>query len=281
MTDSKTATERLRELLDELGVEWSDHSDENITHTTWDGMDCWFNEFPDGWTAWGVAKRGTPEQAIAATLGEHHPYEHRITGDGSNWGEIMADAFDGLMSDAGESCSPDELEALRRHIAATLGGGKLTAEQVHECTERVYLEGYSDGSANRGAHIDETDWQTIADELNAAIGDQDAVAFCKRVEQAVESREPLTLFGVDYFATMGDDVYKQAAEYWKGMYEEILTERIGEERDYPEHDGRYECPECGNVVYYDELHGGGWTIYVEDYQIPFNACPNCGEAVKR
>jgi len=82
-------------------------------------------------------------------------------------------------------------------------------------------------------------------------------------------------------ATLGDDGYKQAAEYWKRMYEELLTERIGEERDYPEHDGRYECPDCGNVVYYDELHGGGWTIYVEDYQIPFNACPNCGKAVKR
>jgi predicted RNA-binding Zn-ribbon protein involved in translation (DUF1610 family) len=57
--------------------------------------------------------------------------------------------------------------------------------------------------------------------------------------------------------------------------------RIGEERDYPEHDGRYECPDCGNVVYYDELYGGGWTIYVEDYQIPLNHCPNCGKAVKR
>lgn len=56
-------------MLDERGVEWRDSSDENVIHTTWSDMNCWFNEFPDGWTAWGMAKRGTPEQAIAATLG--------------------------------------------------------------------------------------------------------------------------------------------------------------------------------------------------------------------
>lgn len=63
------ATEELRRMLDERGVEWQDGSDENVLHTTWNDMNCWFNEFPDGWTAWGMAKRGTPEQAIAATLG--------------------------------------------------------------------------------------------------------------------------------------------------------------------------------------------------------------------
>lgn len=61
-----------------------------------------------------------------------------------------------------------ELQSRLNNVA--LGGGKLTAEQVRECVERVYLEGYSDGSVNRGAHIDETDWQAIADELNATQG---------------------------------------------------------------------------------------------------------------
>lgn len=64
-----SATDDLRRMLDERGVEWSDNSDENVTHTTWDGLNCWFNEYPDGWTSWGMAKHGTPEQAIAATLG--------------------------------------------------------------------------------------------------------------------------------------------------------------------------------------------------------------------
>ena len=65
-----TPTEELRHMLDERGVEWSDSSDENVLHTTWDAMKCWFNEFPDGWTSWGMTMHGTPEQAVAATVGE-------------------------------------------------------------------------------------------------------------------------------------------------------------------------------------------------------------------
>lgn len=67
-----TATDELRRLLDERGVEWSDYSDDRVVHTTWSNvnyMNCWFNEFPDGWTAWGMSMHGTPMQAIAATLG--------------------------------------------------------------------------------------------------------------------------------------------------------------------------------------------------------------------
>ena len=65
----ESSTERLRALLDERGVEWSDASDDDIQHTTWNTASCWFSEFGDGWTAWGMSKPGTPEQAIAATLG--------------------------------------------------------------------------------------------------------------------------------------------------------------------------------------------------------------------
>lgn len=43
----------------------------------------------------------------------------------------------------------------------------LTAEQVREFVKAVYFDGYSDGSVNRGQHLEETDWQAIADELNA------------------------------------------------------------------------------------------------------------------
>lgn len=57
-----------------------------------------------------------------------------------------------------------------RDDAATLGSGKLTADQVRECAGIAYLEGYSDGSAHRGEHIDETNWQAIANKLNATPG---------------------------------------------------------------------------------------------------------------
>lgn len=64
-----TATDELRALLDERGVEWEDHSDEDVRHTVWNGAECWFTEFPDGWTALGVSKCGTPAKAVEATLG--------------------------------------------------------------------------------------------------------------------------------------------------------------------------------------------------------------------
>ena len=43
----------------------------------------------------------------------------------------------------------------------------LTAEQVRECVEDLYWEGYNDGYIHRGHGIEETDWQAIADELNS------------------------------------------------------------------------------------------------------------------
>lgn len=65
-----TATERLRQLLDERGVEWVDHGYEN--HVWWEGIGGM-------WTAgnrwccdgWGVMVEAVipPEQAIEATLG--------------------------------------------------------------------------------------------------------------------------------------------------------------------------------------------------------------------
>lgn len=55
-------------------------------------------------------------------------------------------------------------------IAATVGAGTLTAEQVRECAKEVYFEGYGDGATHRVNGIEETDWQTIADKLNATLG---------------------------------------------------------------------------------------------------------------
>lgn len=70
-----TATERLRVLLDERGVEWETRIeiDTGIEHIIWHPTELsqwdWNEEFGAGWlTGWqqGV----TPEQAIAATLGD-------------------------------------------------------------------------------------------------------------------------------------------------------------------------------------------------------------------
>lgn len=132
MTDNRT-TERLRALLDERGVEYETYDIIIGKAVTWTVGVCNWVALPDErGLAVGVYKDYlTPEQAIAATLGdERHAYEQRITGDGSDWSEIMRDAYDELMAAANESCTPDELAELGAHIAATLGRG--TCEYVIE-----------------------------------------------------------------------------------------------------------------------------------------------------
>ena len=81
--------------------------------------------------------------------------------------------------------------------------------------------------------------ESLSDELNATLGD-DATAFAKRVEQAVEKREPLTLFGVDYEARGECERVKRGTK--------------------PDGTPRYRCSVCG--------YGLG------DYRWAY--CPKCG-----
>lgn len=105
----ETATERLRKLLDEQGVEYETNDNMGASETVWLGHSA-YQLTPSA----KLIMHPTPEDAIKATL-----------------------------------------------------GGRLTAEQVRECTEDIYLEGYNDGSVGRGAHLEETDWQSVADKLNS------------------------------------------------------------------------------------------------------------------
>lgn len=70
MTDSKTATERLREILDERGVRWT--SKPTRPETTWAYNGWWYNAKFEPWsdsTFRVTVYDLTPEQAIAATMG--------------------------------------------------------------------------------------------------------------------------------------------------------------------------------------------------------------------
>jgi len=57
-------------------------------------------------------------------------------------------------------------------IAATLGGGKLTAEQVRETVEKHWHDLPADYDMPEATALPEYsyDWQAIADELNATLG---------------------------------------------------------------------------------------------------------------
>jgi len=129
MTDNRT-TELLREGLTERGVEWRS----GLEGVTFVGDWC-FVEYENGKLAATCEPVLTPDQAIAATLGsDRHPYEQRITGDGSNWCEIMRDAYDGLMANACESCTPEQMEQLVDHIRAELGS-ELPYDELIRCLE--------------------------------------------------------------------------------------------------------------------------------------------------
>ena len=84
-----SATDELRRLLDERGVEWEDDSEEWIKHTSWNDANCWFNEYPDGLTAWGMINRGTPVQAINATLGNDGAERSNDGVDKTRWYELF------------------------------------------------------------------------------------------------------------------------------------------------------------------------------------------------
>ena len=72
MTD-QTATETLRQLLDERGVEWTANDGEHVKETCWSYMGelmAAFAEFDNGTTRFACDTWCfTPEQAIEATLG--------------------------------------------------------------------------------------------------------------------------------------------------------------------------------------------------------------------
>ena len=77
---------------------------------------------------------------VAAGGGFEHPYEQKIVGDGSDWGEIMKDAFDELMASACESCSDAEIEELEDYIRSYVGAvhlGKSRNSEMRELESRV------------------------------------------------------------------------------------------------------------------------------------------------
>ena len=158
-----TPIDKLSQLLDECGVGTYKHEvPETICLAYFDGTrwhDCW--ESTGGEI--NVTFSMTPEQIVAATLGDKKPIMN------------VTEKIEELRL-ASLKFPPNirrkvniALDGIKQAVIMTLNNKKLTAEQVRKCTEKVYLEGYSDGSINRGAHIDETDWQAITNELNAIL----------------------------------------------------------------------------------------------------------------
>lgn len=164
MSDNRT-TELLCKLLEERGVSCQTH----YLHVSW-RVGSKLYDAVDNLDGTLTVSSLTPEQAIAATLGalpDRYPYEQRIKGDGSDWGEIMRGAYDDLMASACEACTPEQMRQLADYIRAELGSGTLTAEQVR----KAIFDGSSYASYDGAQYYaNGINMQAIADELNAWVG---------------------------------------------------------------------------------------------------------------
>ena len=108
--------------------------------------------------------------------------------------------------------------------------------------------------------------------------------WCFTPEQAVAATLGSRSASIDNVLELLDEMHLNAEisyTVYSRLHDAIATLGSGTCEDEAEPDGWHKCPECGCVVGYWLLNDDSWTIYMDDYQIPFNNCPNCGKAVKR
>ena len=99
-----SATDELRKLLDERGVEYEAECIDSSNYFTWGENDCYsYTEYPDGTVLriWDC----TPEQAIAATLGgEDKSRWHELFGTPERAARAMVDMCEGGTFDDCGGC---------------------------------------------------------------------------------------------------------------------------------------------------------------------------------
>ena len=136
-----TATDELRRLLDERGVEWTANDGEYVKETCWTYMcelTAAFAEYNDGTTRFDCDTWCfTPEQAIAATLGTPISADLRTALDFMRiW--ITDDAHLGESAISYEFEKAEglrKLDAIEQAIAATLGNGEPPYDELLRCLE--------------------------------------------------------------------------------------------------------------------------------------------------
>ena len=96
-----TATDKLRKLLDERGVEWQADDIDTLLHTVWENQEgqlCThfeaIGECAGNWHDEVSIYRVTPERAVAATLGNEPPYDELLRCLENDWN--ISASWDGL-----------------------------------------------------------------------------------------------------------------------------------------------------------------------------------------
>lgn len=193
-------------------------------------------------------------------------------------------------------------------------GRKLTAGQVRDAVmsaDRWKIRMGDTGITNTHLIIRDDGWQAIADELNGKLGNGECEWPTDVEGQRIQIADTIHMLRTEYdgdhewedvvielvYVEYGGDkwvVRGARGEAWACEctvtgHDDELYDNSGDWSnlptpwDRPEPDGWYKCPNpsCGCVVGYSLLADDSWTIYMDDYQIPFNHCPQCGKAVTR
>lgn len=191
MTDNR-ATEPLRKLLDERGVEHEDKHTELVPGISeWDST--WWRGIA-GMTFLAVSDESvghedciyingaylTPEQAIAATIGSELPYDKLLRCLETDW--YIRATWDGLRK---FWCIELTEEGVKLRDAE-LGSGTLTAEQVRETVEKHWHDLSAEYDMPEATALPEYsyDWQAIADELNATLGRRTCHNTSRRLDES-------------------------------------------------------------------------------------------------
>ena len=208
MTDNRT-TELLRKLLEERGVSCQTH----YLHASW-YVGPKLYEAMDNLDGTLIVDNLTPEQAIAATLGETYTREDVESAFVSGYSLGTLPVGSDPQWDENRQTVDEHMAELGWVRSATLGSGALTAEQVREAWC---------GNLKRDCLYDPPtpDWQAIADELNAR-----AERTCKFVSSKGSDYPPVC----------------SACGYELGIYdcEWFDDGTYGYDRNY--------CPNCGARV---------------------------------
>lgn len=155
---SESATEVLCRMLDELGVEWKDgDAAYEIEWSTPDGRYCSAMYWKPTFSV--LISHCTPEQAIAATLGDGE-YELKMD-------ELLCRLTNGKWSKSRSYSVDFMVGCVDEAYEDAMLDGKLTAEQVHDAIFNGSVYASYDGAQYYASGIN---MQAIADELNATTG---------------------------------------------------------------------------------------------------------------
>ena len=174
--------------------------------------------------------------------------------------------------------------------------GNRTTELINDRVNRLLYEAGADftiRSLMTNGTMESYDKFTVLDadkmpiaQIETSFHNDETVLLTLRCtpEQAVAATLGSRSASIDNVLELLDEMHLNAEisyTVYSRLHDAIATLGSGTCEDEAEPDGWHKCPECGCVVGYWLLNDDSWTIYMDDYQIPFNNCPNCGKAVKR